>query len=112
MFDGLSYNLAASSRCAIVVGQQTMSNSNAVSAPAMPAIRSYPSWEASSTEDNPWPRGWHRAPARQLRCVADAHRITAGEDLWCTGRQGECYCRVHVHLAPTLTTAPTLPDLP
>jgi len=79
---------------------------------AFAPVKTHPSWEASKTEDNPWPRGWHRAPERPLRCVVDGHRILAEEDLWCTGRAGECYCKTHVHLAPNVVAMPRLPDLP
>lgn len=70
-----------------------------------------PAWETASTQNEPWPRGWHRAPARPMRCVANGHPIAQGEDLWCTGREGECYCRAHVHLAPAVVAVPRLPDL-
>jgi hypothetical protein len=46
-----------------------------------------------------------------MRCVANGHPIAQGEDLWCTGREGECYCRAHVHLAPAVVAVPRLPDL-
>ncbi len=84
-----------------------MNETNTVTSPPRPA------WETSSTPSTPWPRGWHRAPSRmQLRCVTNGHAILAGEDLWCTGRAGECYCRPHAHLAPAAVALPSLPDLP
>jgi hypothetical protein len=66
----------------------------------------YPEWESSKTEDDPWPRGWHRAPARPLRCVFDKQPIAAGEALFATGREGECYCKAHASYAPTHVMAP------
>ena len=84
-----------------------------MSIPESTATLPRPRWEDASTPSDPWPRGWHRAPARALRCVADGHRIDSEADLWCTGRAGECYCRAHVHLAPPKVVAlPKLVGLP